>query len=110
MAKIQNLVIDQGTTFLEYITYVDNSKLPIDITGYLARGQMRKSHQSANSYTFLANVVSAATGNISLEMTSDYTTNIKYGRYVYDVEIYSNANIVHRVVEGIVTVNPEVTK
>jgi hypothetical protein len=38
------------------------------------------------------------------------TANIESGRYVYDVEILYNAsNTIQRVVEGIVTVNSEVT-
>lgn len=126
MAKLKNLVLDQGTTFTEYIVHTNSNKTPIDITGYLARAQMRKSYNSANAITFTANVVSAANGNISLNLTAAQTANIKAGRYVYDVEIYGNANvtidgffidetasniiIVHRVVEGTVTVNPEVTK
>jgi hypothetical protein len=32
------------------------------------------------------------------------------GRYVYDVEIISAANVISRLVEGIATVTPEVTR
>jgi hypothetical protein len=32
------------------------------------------------------------------------------GRYVYDIEAVSGANVITRVIEGIVTVTPEVTK
>jgi len=126
MAKLKNLILDQGTTFVEYIQHLNNSKNPINITGYQVRAQMRRSYSSANAITFTANVVSAANGNISLNLSASQTANIKSGRYVYDVEIYGNANvtidgffidetpsnvvIVHRIIEGIVTVNPEVTK
>jgi hypothetical protein len=43
-------------------------------------------------------------------MTSANTSNLTPGRYVYDVIITSSANVVTRVVEGIVTVLPSVTR
>lgn len=112
MAKIKNLVLDQGTTFQEFIIYTDAAKTPIDISGFSARAQMRRAYTSANAITFTANVVASANGNISLNLSAAETANIKSGRYVYDVEIYDSSNvvIVHRVIEGIITVNPEVTK
>jgi hypothetical protein len=46
---------------------------------------------------------------VSLNLDSTVTTNLVAGRYLYDVEAY-NANSVVRIIEGIVTVNPGVTK
>ena len=45
-----------------------------------------------------------------MSLNADETSNIVAGRYVYDVEITSSANVTSRIVEGIVTVTPEVTK
>ena len=38
------------------------------------------------------------------------TAGLTPGQYVYDVEIESSAGTVTRLLEGTVTVNPEVTK
>jgi len=52
-----------------------------------------------------------ANGTVLLTMSSNTTANIAAGRYVYDVEITGGeANTVTRVVEGIVTVTPNVTR
>ena len=109
MAVISNLVIDQGTTFSVIIGYDDLAGNPVDLTGYTARSQMRKSYYSSNATSFTANISSAIDGEITLSLTATETANIKSGRYLYDVEIASG-NTVIRVVEGIVTVMPEITR
>lgn len=111
MAAIQNLVIDQGTTFVANIRYLDSDKAAINISGFDARSQMRKSYTSANAYTLTANVTDGAGGNVTISMTADETANVQSGRYVYDVEVYeANTGTVYRIVEGQITVYPEVTK
>jgi hypothetical protein len=111
MSSLKNLIIDQGTTFKEFINYVDKTGTAINVTGFAARSQMKKSYNSANSTTFSANVETSANGNVSISLTAAQSSNVKAGRYVYDVELYnSNSNVVYRIQEGTVTVYPEVTK
>ena len=43
-------------------------------------------------------------------MDSDYTANIAAGRYLYDVEVVSSADVVTRVLQGIATISPEITR
>jgi hypothetical protein len=38
------------------------------------------------------------------------TANIKAGRYLFDVKQVDNVNTTTRLIEGIITVNPQVTK
>lgn len=108
MATTKNLVIDKGTTFVEYINYIDNSKNPISLQGYTVAGQMRRSFYSANAITFSASIVDAANGNVQISLTATETANIKDGRYVYDIEATNNATV-KRISEGLVTVYPGVT-
>jgi len=49
-------------------------------------------------------------GTVALGLTATQTANLVPGRYVYDVEVVSGANVVSRIIEGIVTVTPEVTR
>lgn len=109
MAVTSNLVIDQGANFTVTINYSDDTGVPNNLTGYTARAQMRKSYYSANSISFTSTVTDAANGEISLSMTAANTSNVKPGRYVYDVTVGLGTNVL-RIVEGIVTVLPGVTR
>ena len=109
MATTKNLVIDQGATFSANIQFLDNSKNPIALTGYDIKSQMRRSYSSANATTFTANITNTTTGNVSISLTSGQTANLIAGRYIYDIEANVAATVV-RIVEGIVTVNPGVTR
>ena len=108
MATTKNLNIDQGATFNDRVYYVD-IKTPTSLSGYSVRSQLRRSYYSANSISFTAQIIDTANGIVSLNLDSTVTTNLVAGRYVYDVEAY-DANSVIRISEGIVTVNPGVTK
>tara|TARA_B100000925_G_scaffold262999_1_gene220644 strand:+ start:1555 stop:1881 length:327 start_codon:yes stop_codon:yes gene_type:complete len=108
MATQQNIVIDQGTTFSTTITAKDSTGSAKDLTGYTTTAQIRKSYYSSSSTDFTTAQVDG-TGVITLSLTAAQTGNLKAGRYVYDVESASASETI-RVVEGIVTVTPQVTK
>lgn len=110
MAISYNLFIDQGATFSANVTVKDRTNSIRDLSGYTARSQMRRSHYSANSVSFVANIGTPDSGNVTLFLLNTDTANLKPGRHVYDVEIISSANVVERIYEGIVTVYPEVTR
>lgn len=107
MASKANLVIDQGSTYSVSINLTDDNGDPMDVTGYTSRSQLRKHYTSSNSVSFNT---SLATGTLTLSLTSTVTALIPAGRYVYDAELIDAANNVTRIVEGIVTVTPEVTR
>lgn len=71
---------------------------------------MRKSYYSSTAYPITSNVTGTANGEITLSVTAANTSTLTPGRYVYDVVITSPASVVTRVVEGIVTVLPSVTR
>ena len=43
-------------------------------------------------------------------MNAATSSNIRPGRYLFDVKQVDDQNMVSRVIEGIITVNPQVTK
>jgi len=43
-------------------------------------------------------------------MSANTTANVVAGRYVYDVELVDSGNVATRLIEGIVTVTPQVTR
>jgi hypothetical protein len=71
---------------------------------------MRKSYASSTAYNFTAEIYDAPTGRIRLKLTAAQSEAIPAGRYLYDVEITSSSGAKKRVVEGIVTVTPQITQ
>jgi hypothetical protein len=108
MAQKVNIVVDQGTTFNTSFTFTDESDTPIDFTSYTAASQMRKSYSSSTSHAFTVGLTS--TGVITLGMSANTTTQITAGRYLYDLEVTDANGVRSRLVEGIVTVTPEITR
>jgi hypothetical protein len=110
VASIANIFIDAGANYSKIITVSANSGGPLDLTGYTVKSQIRKSYTSTTAYTFTASVLDAATGKLRLQLNAEQTGAIPPGRYLYDVEITSTSGNKSRVVEGIVTVTPEITQ
>lgn len=107
MATKANLVIDQGSTFASSIDILDENDEPVNLTNYTARGQIRKHYTSNNSVSFTTTL---SNGSLVISLTANQTANIVAGRYVYDLELVDPANTVVRILEGIVTITPEVTR
>ena len=110
MAVVSNLAIDQGTTYSVTITVTDDTGSARNLTNYTPRAQMRRSYYTSANTAFTASVASPTDGTITLNLTDTQTSALKAGRYVYDLELVSNAATVERIVEGIVTIYPEATK
>jgi hypothetical protein len=110
LAAFSELVIEQGATFSTFVNVEDTNGEAINLDSYSTESQMRKSYYSATSFVIDASVTNTTNGEITLSMPSANTANLSAGRYVYDLKITSPANVVSRVVEGIVTVLPSVTR
>jgi hypothetical protein len=114
MATVKNLIIDQGTTYSLTITISDALGNELDLTGHTFRAQLRKSY-GATSYTAFTTTPddNPTTGKLTISLTDTQTSSLKSGRYVYDIEMISpleSGSEVTRVLEGIITVTPEVTR
>jgi hypothetical protein len=107
MATKANITIDQGTTFNTSVALTDSYGNPLDLSAYTANSQIRKWYTSSTAVDF---TVTLSHGNISLSLNSDSTALLTPGRYVYDVLLTDSQNSVTRVVEGVVTVTPRVSK
>ena len=109
MATKANLVIDQGATFSTDLNLTDDNGDTIPLLGYSANSQIRKWYTSSTPAATFSTNIDTGSGVITLSLTSDQTANLVAGRYVYDVEI-NNGVTTSRIVEGIVTVTPQVTR
>ena len=110
-AGYQELFLEQGADFQTSITLDDVNGDPYDLTGVVAKSQIKKSYYSTNETAhFTITITNPETGVINMDIPSANTANIAAGRYVYDVIIKNNtSNTVTRVLEGIVNVIPQVT-
>jgi hypothetical protein len=109
-AAYQELYIEQGSTFNTTITLDDVYGLAYNLYGYSASSMMRNSYYAANATAVFNTTIDTANGIIGLGLTSANTANIWPGRYVYDTIITDVSGNVTRVLEGIITVSPSVTR
>lgn len=107
MATKANISIDQGTTFSTSIVLTDEGGNSLDLSAYSANGQIRRWYSSSNAISF---DTSLSSGQVTLSLNAASTALLTRDRYVYDVILTDSSNTITRVVEGIVTVNPRVTR
>lgn len=109
MAIKANIFIDQGTTHSTQLAVNDTNGNAVDLTGYTGAAQLRKHYTSSNSISFSVSIT-AYPGAITLNLSANTTANLQSGRYVYDVEVTDSQGQVSRMIEGIATISPNVTR
>ena len=112
MAAYVELIIDQGATFNNIINLSDDiTNSNVNISGYVVRSQMRRSYYSANATANITcTITNAAQGEITMNLNANTTASIKAGRYLFDLETVDTLGTVSRVLEGIITVTPGITR
>ena len=111
MAMTAYLDIDQGSDFTAVIDLENDDGTPMNLTGVSIYSQFRKSYSSSTAYSFTCEIMDATNGKFVLKLPGITSSAIRPGRYLYDVEISNPLiNSKNRVVEGIITINPEITK
>ena len=112
MAARLNLTIEQGATFQAVITWeIDGD--PVDLTGYEARMQARQTVKSDSKVLDLDTdsgiTLGGVLGTITIDLTAEQTADINIGKLVYDLELVTG-DYVKRLVQGNITIKPEVTR
>jgi len=110
MAIIANLYIDQGTDFSVTVDVTDSAGEVLELDGYTASAQIRKTYSSSSVSATFSTSIAALAGQVTLSLTDTQTSAIEAGRYVYDLNITSGAGLVTRVIEGQAIVTPGVTR
>lgn len=119
MADVRSLTIDQGSTYELIISVVDSSGAPVSLSGYTARGMIRKKRKdTVPVISFSCQITTPSNGQIKASLTAVQTTGLPAGesksdaasKYVYDFEIYKVDGTVYRIMEGSLIVSPEVTR
>jgi tRNA threonylcarbamoyladenosine modification (KEOPS) complex Pcc1 subunit len=115
VAAKYDIVMDQGATFSRAITWQDSQAVPVNLTGYTARMQVRDEVDSSTSALSLTTENSrislgGAAGTIALLVSATDTAAVAAGEYVYDLELVSGSGTVTRLIQGCFTVDAEVTR
>lgn len=111
-----NLTIYQGSTFRWRATLKSGSPaVPVDLTGYTARMQIRTTVDAAAAEVDLTTenggiTLGDAAGTIDLYLTAAATTLYAWPEGVYDLELIAPNGDVTRRLRGGVVVSPEVTR
>ena len=112
MAAVANLSVDQGATFSSDVTVADANGSPFNLSGYTAEAKFAKGYNSVNTRVSFTSTIAAdaTTGVVSLQLSKTQTEALDDTRYVYDLEItQTSSGNVTRVIEGIITVRPQVS-
>ena len=111
MAQFVELNLDQGTDFEFDLNITGADGAPTNVSNYIISSSIKKSYYSSTATANMAvTIADAANGSLVLSMNSAVTSNIKAGRYLFDIKQVNSANVTSRLVEGIITVLPQVTK
>jgi len=113
-ATTYDILIEQGATYSQVITYKDNG-VAVNLTGYTARMQVRATLESASTLVELTTANSrialgGAAGTITLTIAAADTAALTSGRGVYDLELVSGSGIVTRLLQGVATISRNVTR
>ena len=113
MAATANLFIEQGATFTSDVTIRGTDGGVFDLSGYSASAKMALGYASTRTRTTINTSINSdpTTGIITLSLSPTETSNLEApARYVYDVELLkASDNSVIRVIQGIITVSPNLT-
>jgi len=107
---VVNLIIDQGTDFLQTFDLTAANGDALTLSGYTASAQMRKHAGSKNRYDFTVEFTDRANGQIKISLTDTITRRIKAGRYIYDIILTDSNGSKTKVLEGQALVRESATR
>ena len=108
MAAFVEIFIEQGANLSSTVTVTDPFGYTVNLSTYSAASQIRKSYTSSTAYNFTVGL--GNNGVITLSMNAATSSTITAGRYLYDLEVQDANSVRSRLVEGIVSVTPEITR
>ena len=103
---ILNITIPQGTDQTFSFTIAG-----YDLRTYTAKLQARTNYGAANAFVTLTNSsgISLGNGTFTWTFTHTQTNTFPLGKWVYDFEITSSGGEITRLIQGNMTVTPQVT-
>jgi hypothetical protein len=114
MAGTHNFLCEQGATFTREITWLDSEGVPVNLTNYTARMQVRATASAASTLISLTSsggdiTLGGTAGTINITISATATAGVAAGCYVYDLELVDGTTV-YRILQGDFTVDAEVTR
>jgi len=114
----KDFTIYQGSTFrleFQYLTKTSDGQTPIDMTGCVARMQLRQTAKSETIYFDLLasgciSIIDAENGKILINIPALETENFTFTRAAYDLELAYPDGEVERLLQGYINISSEVTR
>lgn len=118
MSAKKNLIIYQGSTFkfvFKLSRSVNKIDTPVDLSGAIAKMQIRPSHRSDTLYLDLyeegyISISDPMNGEITINIPPGMTADLEFSKAVYDIQVEFSDGHIMRVIEGYITLSPEVTR
>lgn len=108
------ITLYQGASFAQTITWKDETQTLINLIGYTARMQARETIASGSPFLELTTendgIVLDGAGQIALFMSATATCLLPAIQGYYDLELVAPDGRVYRLLEGSLTISPEVTR
>lgn len=119
-AKIK-LKVEQGATFRKQFTWKvrpdkNSPAVIVDLTGYTARMQVRAEVETPGPPLLVLDtsnggiILGGVNGTIQLNMNPTQTAALTWESGVYDLELEASNGDVKRLIQGTISVSPEVTR
>ncbi|MFA5340306.1 MAG: hypothetical protein WC332_00875 [Clostridia bacterium] len=102
-----NYRMEQGSTYTLEVTVTDDSGV-YDMSTATAAAKLRETADATTAYEFDC-TINSTTGVITVTMSATDTADIAITSGVWDLEL-TEGTTVTRLLEGTVTISPEVTK
>jgi hypothetical protein len=114
-AATYDFTIEQGATLLKAITWKDSNGDPVDLTGYVARMQVRPSATSEDVLLDLSTdngglQLTPSSGVVTITASAEDTAALDWRKGKYDLELESADGTVTRLLKGVITVSREITR
>jgi hypothetical protein len=111
MTAIQlNLYVEAGATFSRSLVYTNNDGSLFDLDDFTAILQVRETVSSDDATLTVVPAIDPETATVSWEFSAEETASLTAPIYVYAMELYGPEDLVIRLIEGVVTVSPEIVR
>lgn len=110
MAYIVNFYVEAGASFSRSVTYTNEDGTLFDLTDYTAELQVRETVESATATLTVTPTIDVPTAVISWSFTPAQTSTLTASSYVYAMELTKTEGSVIRLIQGSLTISPEVVR
>jgi hypothetical protein len=100
-----NITIDQGADYEEVFTVTNPDGSPLDLLGYSCEATLSKFPGSVSTTSFSVGIIPSA-GQVIVSIANTITSQLKPGRYYYDIFTVSNTSKRKKIIEGNALVQP----